>query len=175
MNRKTQPIALSVLGVLLTALLAAAAPADLPLVDAVKAGDVATVRALVAQGIDVNAAEVDGTTPLHWAAYGQGAEIARLLLAAGAGVNVGNRYGVRPLSLACVDGNAPVIAALLDAGANPNTSLMEGETAVMTAARSGNVEAVELLLDPRPGMSPVSPPSFTGSRLMSPGVGKTPS
>ena len=147
MTRMERLTGVTVLGVLLIALLAAAAPADLPLVDAVKAGDVATVRALVAQGIDVNAAEVDGTTPLHWAAYGQGAEIARLLLAAGASVNIGNRYGVRPLSLACVDGNAPVIAALLDAGANPNTSLMEGETAVMTAARSGNVEAVELLLD----------------------------
>ena len=136
-----------VLGGLLTALPAAAAPADLPLVDAVKAGDEARVRTLIEQGVDVNAAEADGTAPLHWAAYGERVDIARLLLSAGAVANVGNRYGVRPLSLACISGSAPVIAALLDAGANPNTSLMEGETALMTAARSGNVEAVELLLD----------------------------
>ena len=148
MTRMTWPIGATVLGLLLTGMPANSAPAaDVPLVEAVKAGDVAGVQRLIEQGIGVNAATVDGTTPMHWAAHGQYAEIARLLLAAGAEVNVGNRYGVRPLSLACIDGNAPVIAALLDAGANPNTSLMEGETALMTAARSGNVEAVELLLD----------------------------
>ena len=148
MTRMGRLIGVTVLGLLLTGVPATSAPAaDVPLVDAVKAGDVAAVQALIAQGIDVNAAEADGTTPLHWAATGQETEIARLLLAAGAGVNVGNRYGVRPLSLACADGNAPVIAALLNAGANPNTSRMEGETALMTAARSGSVKAVKLLLD----------------------------
>jgi ankyrin repeat protein len=126
---------------------AAAAAADVPLIDAVKAGDASRVQALIEQGVDVTAAEPDGTTPLHWAAYAQDLEIARLLLAAGAVANVGNRYGVRPLSLACVAGNAPVVAALLEAGANPNTTLMEGETALMTAARSGSADAVELLLD----------------------------
>ena len=77
-------IGVTVLGLLLTSLPVAAAPADVPLVEAVKAGDVAGVRALIEQGVDVNAAEVDGTTPLHWAANGQDTEIARLLLAAGA-------------------------------------------------------------------------------------------
>jgi len=148
MTRVTRLIGVTVLGALLNGVPAAAGPAaDVPLVDAVKAGTVADVRALIEQGGDVNAAEVDGTTPLHWASHGPDVEMVRLLLAAGAGVNVGNRYGVRPLSLAAINGNAPMIAALLDAGANPNTTLMEGETVLMTAARSGSVEAVELLLD----------------------------
>ena len=147
MNRMTRVVGVTVLGLVLTALPAVAAPADVPLVDAVKAGDTARVRVLIEQGVDVNLAEADGTTPLHWAAYGVDGEHARLLLAAGAVANVGNRYGVRPLSLACITGNHMVIAALLEAGANPNTSLMEGETALMTAARSGSIEAVELLLN----------------------------
>ncbi len=148
MIRKTRTISAALLGVLMVSTLAMAAPVvDVPLIDAVKAGDAARVRALIDQGVDVSVAEPDGTTPLHWAAYGQDVEITRLLLAAGAVANVGNRYGVRPLSLACVTGNAPVVAALLDAGANPHTTLMEGETALMTAARSGSLEAVELLLD----------------------------
>jgi ankyrin repeat protein len=126
----------------------AAPPAgDVPLVDAVKSGDVAQARTLLQQGAGVNDPEPDGTTPLHWAAHGRHLELTQLLLGAGAVANVGNRYGVRPLSLAAVNGDGPVIAALLAAGANPNSTLMEGETALMTAARSGNVEAVALLLD----------------------------
>ena len=148
MTHKRSLIGALVLGVLLNGVPAATGPApDVPLVDAVKAGNVADVRALIEQGANVNAAEVDGTTPLHWASHGPDVEMVRLLLAAGAGVNVGNRYGVRPLALASINGIAPMIAALLDAGANPNTTLMEGETVLMTAARSGSVEAVELLLD----------------------------
>ncbi len=123
------------------------AAADLPLVDAVKAGDTARMRALIDAGADVNAAEPDGTTPLHWAAYGADVEATRLLLEAGAVANTGNRYGVRALSLACISGSPEVVAALLDAGANPNSTLTEGETALMTAARAGNADVVELLLD----------------------------
>ena len=148
MTRSRSGLGVTVLGVLFAAGPAAAAPAaDIPLVDAVKAGDTVQVGALIGQGADVTVADPDGTTPLHWAAYGGDVEITGLLLAAGAVANTGNRYGVRPLSLASISGNAAVIAALLDGGANPNTSLMEGETALMTAARSGSLEAVELLLD----------------------------
>ena len=44
-----------------------AAAADLSLVEAVKKGDARAARALLAQKADVNAAEADGTTALHWA------------------------------------------------------------------------------------------------------------
>ncbi len=139
------------IGLTFAVLLAGAPPAaaavDVPLVDAVKVGDTARIRALIDDGADVNQAEADGTTPLHWAAYGADVEATRLLLGAGAVANTGNRYGVRPLSLACISGSPGVVAALLDAGANPNSTLTEGETALMTAARSGNVDVVELLLD----------------------------
>ena len=139
------------IGLTFAVLLAGAPPAaaavDVPLVDAVKAGDTARIRALIDDGADVSQAEPDGTTPLHWAAYGADVEATRLLLGAGAVANTGNRYGVRPLSLACISGSPGVVAALLDAGANPNSTLTEGETALMTAARSGNVDVVELLLD----------------------------
>ena len=136
-----------VFAVLLAGSAAAGAPADAPLVEAVRAGDPARLRALVDAGADVDQAEPDGSTPLHWAAWNADVEAVLLLLEAGAVANTGNRYGVRPLSLACVSGSPGVVAALLDAGANPNTTLTEGETALMTAARSGNVEVVELLLD----------------------------
>ena len=53
--------------VVLLVCVAGTAGAQSPLVDAVKAGDTAGVRALIEKRVDVNAAEADGTTPLHWA------------------------------------------------------------------------------------------------------------
>jgi len=132
---------------LITTPTAIEAAGEIPLIDAVKTGDTMRVQHLISQGLDVNAAEPDGTTALHWAAYSNHIEIATNLLSAGAVANVGNRYGVRPLSLAALTGRADVVDALLDAGANPNSTLMEGETALMTASRAGNLEAVESLLD----------------------------
>ena len=57
---------------------------DLRLIDAVKNNDVAAVRSLIAQRVDVDATEADGSTALHWAAQRDNPEIASLLLAAGA-------------------------------------------------------------------------------------------
>jgi ankyrin repeat protein len=134
---------------LLTMLLlaaAAAARAEVRLVDAVKMRDRAAVRTFLAQRVDVNAREFDGTTPLHWAVYEDDLEIAELLVRAGADVKATNRYGVTPLSPACVNGNAGIIDMLLKAGADPNTRLPEGETVLMAAARTGKVDAVKLLL-----------------------------
>ena len=126
---------------------ATAAPArDLPLVEAARAADADAVRALLERRIDVNTAETDGTTALHWAAYRGDIETARLLLGAGAEAGAANRYGVTPLVLAAGRGNAPIVEALLDAGADPNTTLPEGETVLMAAARTGNVDLLRLLL-----------------------------
>ena len=121
--------------------------AEAQLLEAVKAGDQATVSARIAEGADVNASEADGTTPLHWAAYNSDVAITELLLGAGASARAANRYGVQPLSLAAVGGNAAIIELLLAAGADPNTQQGEGETALMTAARTGKLEAVEVLLE----------------------------
>jgi ankyrin repeat protein len=96
--------------------------------------------------VDVNAAEVDGTTPLHWAAYNEDAETAARLVKAGANVNAMNRYGVPPLAEACINGNAAIVKLLLEAGADANATLKGGETILMLAARSGNVDAVQALL-----------------------------
>ena len=126
---------------------AVAAEADPGLIAAIEAVDEAGVRAAVARGADVTAADPDGTTPLHWAAHANDAAIVGLLLAAGADATAANRYGVRPLSLACTNGNAAVAELLLDAGADANTTLAEGETVLMTAARTGDRDIVRLLLE----------------------------
>jgi ankyrin repeat protein len=139
------------LGVWVTASLLAFASldvsgAEVSLVDAVKAVDKATVRTLLAQRIDVNAPEPDGTTALHWAANRDDAELVDLLIRAGANAKAANRYGVTPLWLAAMSGNAASIEMLLKAGADANTASAEGETVLMTAARTGKLDAVNVLL-----------------------------
>jgi len=110
--------------------------------------DVNTLRTLVRQRTDVNAAQPDGTTALHWAAHWNDLESVNLLVRAGANVKATNRYGATPLSEAVVTGNAAIVQALLNAGASTNTlTTADGETVLMTAARAGNTEAVKMLLD----------------------------
>ncbi len=119
---------------------------DLSLVDAVKRGELPAVKAQLDRQVDVNTAESDGATALHWAVHRDDLTTAKLLIAAGASVQVQNDYGVTPLWLACINGNAAMIEALITAGADPNTTMTEGDTALMNAARSGEVDAVKILL-----------------------------
>ena len=123
-----------------------AAGRDMPLIEAVKNGDTAAVRALLDKGGDVNAPDVDGTTVLHWAVSRDNLEVADLLIRAGANVRATNRYGVAPLSLACLNGNVAMVGKLLQAGADPKSTQPGGEIALMTAARTGNAAVVQQLL-----------------------------
>jgi uncharacterized protein len=125
---------------------AAADPADVRLIDAVKTQDAQAVRSLLAQHVDINAAEADGSTALHWAAQRDRPELVDLLIGAGANVKAETRYHITPLYLACTNGNAAIIDRLLKAGADPNGVSEDGQTALMTASRTGKAEAVKLLL-----------------------------
>jgi len=132
------------LNVLLTMLLAAAAPAGL--IDAVKAGDRAAVLAMIQQKVNVNTAEADGTTALHWAVQKDDLDLVDRLIKAGAKVNVRNDYGSTPMSEAAVNASTAVIDRLLKAGANAESANADGQTALMVISRTSNVEAAKLLL-----------------------------
>jgi len=123
-----------------------AAPADSPLADAMEKTDRAAVRALLQRHADVNVAQVDGMTALHWAAYHDDLEIVELLVRAGANVKAANRYGITALTLAITNGDSAMVETLLQVGADPNTTLPGGETALMTAARVGTLASVKALL-----------------------------
>jgi uncharacterized protein len=124
---------------------AAAAASDVA--DAAQRGDTAAVQTLIAQRTDVNAAQADGATALHWAVYRSDRVLVDLLIRAGANVKAANREGVTPLWLASVNGDAAVIEALLTAGADPNEALPLGRRPLMIASRTGNVDAMKVLLD----------------------------
>jgi ankyrin repeat protein len=129
------------LGVTLTAQSASA------VADAAMHGDRPAVRALLQQGRDVNAAQGDGMTALHWAAMKNDAELAQMLVYAGANVKATTRLGANtPLVIAARNGSAPVVQVLLAAGADARTPTTTGTTPLMLAAASGSVEAVKALL-----------------------------
>jgi uncharacterized protein len=131
---------------LLTGALSIRAATDTRLIDAVKRGDTAIVKALLAKKVDVNAQDADTSTPLDWAVQSNNLEIVNLLIGAGANVNAATRYKITPLALACTNGNAAIIERLLQAGVDPNGTSEEGQTALMTAARNGKVDAIKMLL-----------------------------
>lgn len=132
-----------------------------PLADAVERQNRTAVRRLLEKPIDVNAAQVDGMTALHWAAYHNDLDAVRQLLQAGAKATVKNRYGVTPLYSACQNGSGTMVKLLLEAGASANATFSEGESALMTAARTGKPEAVRVLLDKGANVKAVGPGNQT--------------
>lgn len=118
-----------------------------PVADAVMEKSFSTVAALLADA-DVNEAQGDGSTALHWAVYWDNQELTQQLLNAGADAQAITRLGATPLYLAAVNGNAALLQILLEAGADPMATVLEnGETPLMFAARSGNPDSVAVLLD----------------------------
>jgi ankyrin repeat protein len=115
--------------------------------DAAQNGDRAAVQKLIQQKADVDAAQVDGATALHWAVYRDDAQLLDILIRAGANVKAANSEGVTPLSMAALYGNAAMIDRLIKAGADAKQRGPNGETMVMFAARNGNPKAVTVLLE----------------------------
>jgi ankyrin repeat protein len=139
------PRLVSLMAVLLIA--AGGAAAEPPqLVRAAKNADREALRALLQKKADVNAADLDGTTALHWASYRDDVESADLLIRAGARVNAATDLGVTPLWTASLNGSEAMVRRLLEAGADSNAPLLLGETPVMVASRSGFPVVVEQLI-----------------------------
>ncbi len=131
-----------------TSLLLAGAQVDTRVADAARMDDTNTVRTLLRQAADVNSAQGDGMTALHWAALNDNAEMVQLLLYAGANVAATTRLGAyTPLFLAARDGHTAVLDALLAAGADPKHAATGGITALMMAASSGDAKSVTLLAE----------------------------
>lgn len=135
------------IGLLALVNLGFAAAADDRLSVAAMNGDLQTVQSLLQAGADVNGAQGDGTTALHWAASRDDLDITRVLLAAKANVEAKTRLNqMTPLFMAAKNGNAPIVEALLKAGADAKAATNVGTTALMLAAAAGSPEAVQALL-----------------------------
>jgi ankyrin repeat protein len=129
-----------------------------PLVEAAKAGNRDTLRALLQKGANANDADGDGTTALHWASYRNDPESVDLLIKAGAKVNSKTDLGVTPLWIASQNGGDAVVRRLLQGvvgqlaakGANVNARGTRGQTALMWAVSQKHAQVVTVLLSHKP-------------------------
>jgi ankyrin repeat protein len=136
------------LATVLLAVSAGIAADDGPLINAVKSGDIDTVRSLLDQGADVDQPAPDGTSALAYAAYHNDPAMLDLLLGKGnAEVNAVNDYGATALYMAAMNASPELILSLLRADADPNAALLSGETPLMAAANRGRLEVVSMLLE----------------------------
>lgn len=126
----------------------AATAMDAPVAEAAARGDLESVRTLLRDGADVNAAQGDGMTALHWAALRGDAEMVSVLVYAGANVASTTRLGAyTPLHLASRDGRAKAVALLLEAGSDASAATTTGATPLHLAAAGGDVPSLTSLLE----------------------------
>ena len=150
MGRCGEPMKRCALYVLLLGSLFALAGCHGTLHSAAGAGDIATVRSLLAQGESVDKKNMGGFTPLMYA-VGH-ADMVRLLLEKGANPDYKTRDGVTALHLAVEAGSVEGVRALLEGGTNPEAGyaalgLGSKGTPLTIAEQKGETKIAVLLRD----------------------------
>ena len=128
--------------------------------------DVAGVRAAIAKGAHVDAADTRGhTCLLHAARWGHAALAEELLKEHGASVDVKEGInGNAALNYAAHEGHAGIAQALLLHGADHRLTDDDGWTPLMSASARGHLDVVKMLLPlsaVRAGADPETDPSNT--------------
>ncbi len=113
---------------------------------ATQCGDLATVKALIAAGADVNKANANKETALVQASRNGCVEIAKALISAKADVNVRGNGGDSALIAAARAGNTELIGILSCAGAQSVSKNDRKMTAWMAALEANRLNAVKVLL-----------------------------
>lgn len=128
--------------------LTAAVSPESPVADAAMRAQWDEVRQLIDHGADVNVAQGDGMTALHWAARNGSLDVAQLLLQHGADPSASTRNGAyTALHLASQGGHGGLVEALVEAGSDPNQPTTSGGAVPLHfAAASGSASAVNALL-----------------------------
>jgi ankyrin repeat protein len=118
-------------------------PVNQPVITAVQAGDITTLKRLVTEGVDIN--KVKGDNPTLLFNVGS-AEVAEFLIQHGADVNAANASGDTALDSVVNDSSskaAAIAAVLLDHGADPNH--VSGDSRTTPALRAYRGDTLDVL------------------------------
>ncbi len=107
---------------------------------AVVRDDRAAVEGVLLAGVNPDAQDEDGDTPLLLAAAAGRAAITELLLDAGADANLAGHDGMTPLIMASLSGHHAVVDVLIARGARVNARDALGRTALWFAALASDLE-----------------------------------
>ena len=125
------------------------------LYNAVRESNLENVKNLLDSGVNPNIENMEGKTPLYWAAYTKNDKILKLLLAKGAEPNIEDNEGKTPLYWAAFTGNSEVTKILLQYGANPNKPDKKGNTPLSIAEKFNKKNIVKLIDKRMRTMGPV--------------------
>lgn len=112
---------------------------ELELRKACESGDVDTVQRLIrdnVEDINIDCADSNGQTPLHFASYSGHTNVVHLLIHSGANIHCTINIGCTPLHMACWQGHTDTVLLLLEKGANVHRRTKFGRTALHGACRS---------------------------------------
>lgn len=119
---------------------------------AVRRGDVETLRRLLTAGADINARDRHGQTALMIAAQDGQAGMVRFLVEHGAALNHTAKYRLSALMLAVIRGHADIVRTLVEAGADltirgTGAPGFSGKTALDLATAQGRFDIAEVFSD----------------------------
>lgn len=108
------------------------------------------IKLIIDSGYDINVRDVNGWTPLHYAARKGNIVIVGELIRKGALLNTKNKFNDTPLDIAVQNTHLDVVRALINAGAEVNTEdngdSLPNSTPLSMAAANGNIQLVRILI-----------------------------
>jgi ankyrin repeat protein/tetratricopeptide (TPR) repeat protein len=118
-----------------------------PLCAASRYGHGQVVWLLLAIDAKIEAADADGSRPLHFAAINGHLSVVMLLVTQGAKIEVRNNNEDTPLFLAAENGHTEVVQTLLESGADMEAACSKKCRPLHVAAENGNSSVVQILTD----------------------------
>lgn len=135
-----------VLTALCPSLLAADNTMTVQLHKAAAADDAAAIKALIAEGAEIDARDASGATALLVATHGNRVNAAQALIESGANVNAKDNIEDSPYLYAGARGHLEILKLTLSHGADLKSINRYGGTALIPAAERGHVETVGTLI-----------------------------